>query len=173
MELVVVIAHLFRRFFTESKRKLGYGSLGNRRGPLIKKILFGLLAGLLSGNCALARERPNILLLMAEDMSPRVGAFGDSIAVTPSLDALAAEGVRYPNTFTTAGVCAPSRASHILGMHQISTGGQHMRTMSAPDGGYFAVPPAAVKAYPELLRATGYYLYGSQAGLPVQRSPFG
>ena len=126
---------------------------------MIKKILFGLLAGLLAGNCALARERPNILLLMSEDMSPRVGAFGDSIAVTPSLDALAAEGLRYPNTFTTAGVCAPSRASHILGMHQISTGGQHMRTSSAPDGGYFAVPPAEVKAYPELLRAAGYYTY--------------
>ncbi len=56
-------------------------------------------------------SRPNILLLMAEDMSPRVGAFGDRVAVTPNLDALAAEGVRYTNTFTTAGVCAPSRAT--------------------------------------------------------------
>ena len=103
--------------------------------------------------------RPNILLLMAEDMSPRVGAFGDPVAVTPNLDALAREGVRYPNTFTAAGVCAPSRAAHILGMHQISTGTQHMRTSSRPEGGYFAVPPAAVKAYPELLRAAGYYTY--------------
>ena len=55
--------------------------------------------------------RPNILLLMAEDMSARVGAFGDSVAVTPNLDALAAQGVRYTNTFATAGVCAPSRAA--------------------------------------------------------------
>ena len=109
-----------------------------------------------------AQERPNILLLMAEDMSARVGAFGDTVAVTPTLDALAKQGVMYPNTFTTAGVCAPSRAGHILGMHQISTGGQHMRTGMRPEGGYFAVPPAEVKAYPELLRAAGYYTYTDQ-----------
>ena len=104
-------------------------------------------------------NRPNFLLLMAEDMSLRVAAFGDPVAVTPNLDALAAEGVRYPNTFTSAGVCAPSRAAHILGMHQIATGTQHMRTGSYPGGGYAAVPPAQVKAYPELLRAAGYYTY--------------
>ena len=80
--------------------------------------LFAHMAG------AQLQSQPNILLLMAEDMSPRVGAFGDRVAVTPNLDALAAEGVRYTNTFTTAGVCAPSRAAHILGMHQISTGTQ-------------------------------------------------
>ena len=86
-------------------------------------------------------QRPNILLLMAEDMSARVGAFGDPVAVTPHLDALAAQGVRYTNTFTTAGVCAPSRAAHILGMHQISTGTQHMRSSTRPEGSYYSVPP--------------------------------
>jgi N-sulfoglucosamine sulfohydrolase len=104
-------------------------------------------------------RRPNILLLMAEDMSARVGAFGDTAAITPNLDELATEGVRYPNTFTTAGVCAPSRAAHILGMHQISTGTQHMRTTRGPLGTYAAVPPEHAKAYPELLRAAGYYTY--------------
>ena len=104
-------------------------------------------------------KRPNILLMMAEDMSSRVGAFGDEVASTPHLDTLAGEGVRYTNVFTTAGVCAPSRAGHILGVHQISTGTQHMRSTNAPDGGYYAVPPAQVKAYPELLRAAGYYTY--------------
>ena len=106
-----------------------------------------------------ADSRPNILLLMAEDMSSRVGAFGDAVAVTPNLDQLAGQGVRYTNTFTTASVCAPSRAAHILGMHQISTGSQHMRSSSRPDGAYASVPPAEVKAYPELLRAAGYYTY--------------
>ena len=54
---------------------------------------------------------------------------------------------------------APSRAAHILGMYQISTGTQHMRASGAPGGGYRAVPPARAKAYPELLRAAGYYTY--------------
>ncbi|MEP4147839.1 MAG: sulfatase-like hydrolase/transferase [Halioglobus sp.] len=123
-----------------------------------------LLSGVLlfffaSGAFTADAQRPNVLILMAEDMSARVGAFGDNVAVTPNLDALARQGVRFPNVFTTAGVCAPSRAGHILGMHQISTGTQHMRTSGRPEGGYFSVPPVEVKAYPELLRAAGYYTY--------------
>ncbi len=101
-------------------------------------------------------EPPNILVLMAEDMGPRVGAFGDPLAVTPHIDRLASEGVRYPNTFTTAGVCAPSRAAHITGVHQMALGAQHMRSFQ---GGYRAVPPPEVKAYPELLRAAGYHTF--------------
>ncbi|MGJ8680821.1 sulfatase family protein [Paraglaciecola sp.] len=104
-------------------------------------------------------NRPNILLIMAEDMSARVGAFDDPVAVTPHIDALAEVGIRYPNTFTTAGVCAPSRTSQILGMHQISVGGQHMRTRDFKASKYLAVPPAKVKAYPELLRQAGYFTY--------------
>ncbi len=116
---------------------------------------------LLCSNVVFATEpqSPNILVIMAEDMSARVGAFGDTVAVTPNLDQLAGEGTRYPNTFTTAGVCAPSRAAHITGMHQIAIGAQHMRTSSAPSGGYKGVPPAHVKAYPELLRRAGYFTF--------------
>ena len=72
------------------------------------------LALVLLSNSVVAQTRPNILLIMAEDMSARVGAFGDNVAVTPNLDRLARISVRYPNTFTTAGVCAPSRAAHIF-----------------------------------------------------------
>ena len=122
----------------------------------MKKLLAILLVGFTLPTAAANLKQPTILLLMAEDMSSRVGAFGDPVAVTPSLDALATQGVRYTNTFTTAGVCAPSRAAHILGMHQISTGTQHMRTGRL---GYLSVPPAEVKAYPELLRTAGYYTF--------------
>jgi len=59
--------------------------------------------------------RPNIVLVLFEDMSPRVGSFGDRIAHTPNLDRIAAEGVRYTNVFTTSGVCAPSRAALMTG----------------------------------------------------------
>lgn len=110
---------------------------------------------------AMAQQRPNILLIMAEDMSARVGAFGDNVAVTPNLDRLASTSIRYPNTFTTAGVCAPSRAAHILAVHQISAGAQHMRTRSFKESAYRSVPPAHIKAYPELLRREGYYTFTS------------
>jgi arylsulfatase A-like enzyme len=115
-----------------------------------------LLAALAVGTAAptsAADRRPNILLLLAEDLGPRVGAFGDPVAVTPRLDQLAQEGTRYTRVFTTSGVCAPSRAALLTGVHAISTGSLHMRTSNE---GYQSVPPPEVKAFPELLRAAGY-----------------
>jgi N-sulfoglucosamine sulfohydrolase len=137
----------------------------------ILKTLRLLLALLAASTCvnASVSEAPNILLIMAEDLSARIGAFGDSVAVTPNLNALAEQGVRYDRVFTTSGVCAPSRAAQITGMHQISIGAQHMRAGSRPDGKYLAVPSHNVKAYPELLRAAGYYTF-TEAKLDYQFS---
>ena len=104
-------------------------------------------------------DQPNILLLVAEDLGPRVGSYGDQHAITPNLDALAQQSTRFTHVFTTAGVCAPSRAALITGQHQISFGAQHMRTSTAPLGGYLAQPPAQLRALPELLRQLGYYTY--------------
>jgi arylsulfatase A-like enzyme len=115
-----------------------------------------VLAVALGAPCV-AQERPNILLMVAEDMSHRLGSFGDTVARTPNLDELARRSVRFPQTFTTAGVCAPSRAALITGQHQISFGAQHMRTTTGPLGPYLALPAAEVKAFPELLRQAGYY----------------
>ena len=112
-----------------------------------------------SGPISNPPTRPNILVLMAEDMSGRVGAFGDPVAVTPNIDSLAEQGTRYTETFTASGVCAPSRAALLTGMHPISIGAQHMRSSSYPEGEYRAVPPPEVKAFPELLRAAGYYTF--------------
>jgi arylsulfatase A-like enzyme len=102
-----------------------------------------------------ADDRPNILLIMAEDLSPRIGAYGDKVARTPNIDRLASESVRYTNAHTTAGVCAPSRAGMIMGAHQNHWGAGHMR---AHAGGYVAVPPEDWKAFPELLRRAGYWV---------------
>jgi arylsulfatase A-like enzyme len=105
---------------------------------------------------------PNIIWLVAEDISPRFAAYGDSLAHTPHLNALARRGIVYDNAFTTAGVCAPSRSSLITGAYQTSIGTQHMRQRASviPMPGfprYSAVPPPEVKAFPELLRAAGYW----------------
>ena len=104
-------------------------------------------------------ERPNILLLIAEDLSPRIEPYGDDLAKTPNLTKLGTKSIRYTSTFTTAGVCAPSRASLITGQHQISFGAQHMRTSTSPLGKYLALPPDQVKAFPELLRREGYFTF--------------
>jgi arylsulfatase A-like enzyme len=108
-----------------------------------------------------AARRPNILWISNEDMSPHLGAYGDLTARTPVLDRLARESVRYTRAFTTAPVCAPSRAAIITGMYQTTIGAQHMRTTedTVPElpGPYLAVPPFYVKAFPEYLRAAGYF----------------
>jgi N-sulfoglucosamine sulfohydrolase len=105
--------------------------------------------------------RPNILWISVEDMSPHLGVYGDSLARTPTLDRLASQSIRYTSAFTTAPVCAPSRAAIITGMYQTAIGAQHMRTTedTVPElpGPYLAVPPFYVKAFPEYLRAGGYY----------------
>ena len=108
-------------------------------------------------------DRPNILWISVEDTSPRFGCYGDPIARTPNIDRLAAGGCRFPNAFSTAGVCAPSRSAIITGMYQTSIGTHHMRTthsnkharnMATP---YSAVPPPYVKTFTEYLRGAGYY----------------
>ena len=51
-------------------------------------------------------ERPNILIIMADDMGPRINALGDSVSITPALDEFVKSGTSYVNAFATAGVCA-------------------------------------------------------------------
>lgn len=107
-------------------------------------------------------ERPNIILITAEDLGPRLGFLGDGVAVTPNLDRLASQSVVFTRAFTTAGVCSPSRAALITGTHQTSIGAHNMRTSSYGENmdegaPYRAVPPPFVKAFPELLRAAGYF----------------
>ena len=96
-----------------------------------------------------ADDRPNILWISCEDISPNLGCYGDTHAITPNLDALARSGVRFDRAFTPAGVCAVVRSGVITGMYPPSIGSQHMRSR--------IIPPADVKAFPELLRAAGYF----------------
>ncbi len=96
-----------------------------------------------------AAQQPNILWLSAEDISPHLGCYGDSKAITPNLDQLAKGGVRYTHAFTTAGVCAPCRSGIITGMYQTTIGTHHMRCN--------AQLPEYIKPFPIYLRQAGYY----------------
>ena len=108
-------------------------------------------------------ERPNILWVSFEDTNPFYGCYGDSVARTPNLDRLAAQGCRWTHCFSTAGVCAPARSAVITGMYAISIGTHHMRTThrhpETPElpTPYSAVVPHYVKCFTEYLRAAGYY----------------
>src|SRR6478735_4570213 len=84
-------------------------------------MILGLLLGLDSRS--LAAPRPNIIVILADDMGfSDIGCYGSEIA-TPDIDALAAGGVRFTQ-FYNAGRCCPSRASLLTGLypHQADLG---------------------------------------------------
>jgi len=95
-----------------------------------------------------AADRPNIVLIGAEDISPNLGCYGDPDAITPNLDKLAAQGARFTRCFTHAPVCAPSRSGLITGMYPTTMGSHHMRSK-------LIAPPTT---YVEELRKAGYFI---------------
>jgi arylsulfatase A-like enzyme/glycerophosphoryl diester phosphodiesterase len=98
-------------------------------------------------------RRPNILWLIAEDMSPDLGCYGAKLVTTPNLDALAASGVRYTRAFTTAPVCSPSRSAFCTGMYQTTIGAHNHR--SHRDDSYKL--PEGVKVVTDWMRESGYF----------------
>lgn len=67
-------------------------------------------------------ERPNVLLILVDDLKPALGCYGDSAAKTPHIDRLAARGMRFDLAYCNQAVCAPSRFALMLGSHSSSTG---------------------------------------------------
>jgi arylsulfatase A-like enzyme len=87
---------------------------------------------------------------VSEDNNPWIGAYGDRLARTPHLDALARRGLLYRHAWSAAPVCAPSRFAILTGVHPESCApANHMRAMAKLGG--------ALRTYPELLRDAGYY----------------
>jgi len=104
-----------------------------------------------------AAERPNILLLFADDLGyADLGANGirDDIA-TPHLDRIAEGGVRFTAGYATHPVCSPSRAGLLSGMYQHRFGFEHNsgpERYAAPNFGL----PRSIPTLAETLKAAGY-----------------
>lgn len=95
-------------------------------------------------------ERPNILWIVSEDNNPYVGAYGDRLAYTPTIDGLAKKGLLYRNVYSNAPVCAPSRFGILTGVYPESCApANHMRAK--------ARFPKDLRTYPELMRQAGYF----------------
>lgn len=136
-----------------------------------------------------AQQKPNILWLTCEDISPMLSMYGDSTAKTPNIDKLASESLIFTEAFATVGVCAPARSSIITGMYPISIGTHNMRTGQDTAGWgkrtydndasegfmakgvdingksvpfYSAVLPPEIKCFTEYLRADGYFCTNNQ-----------
>jgi arylsulfatase A-like enzyme len=80
-------------------------------------VLLLVLAGV-TGFAADTNRRPNILVVLADDMGlGDVGCYGGKQAPTPRLDQLAAEGTRFTQYYSASPICSPSRAGLITGMY--------------------------------------------------------
>ncbi|WDQ17214.1 sulfatase [Rhodopirellula sp. P2] len=77
---------------------------------------------LATSNVSVAEERPNVLLILVDDLKPALGCYGDTHAKTPNIDALASRGMRFDMAYCNQAVCAPSRFTLMLGSHSTSTG---------------------------------------------------
>ncbi|MDN5200314.1 sulfatase [Fulvivirgaceae bacterium BMA10] len=70
---------------------------------------------------------PNIIWIIAEDLSPDIGCYGNSQVKTTTLDDLANHGIRYMNAYATGAACSPSRTALATGYYQNAIGAHHMR----------------------------------------------
>lgn len=102
---------------------------------------------------------PNILWLIADDLSPDLGCYGESLVRTPHLDKLAAEGCRYNQAFATAPVCSPARSAFMTGMYQTSIGAHQHRTPQKKS------LPGPVRFFPDILCQEGYFTCNANADL--------
>jgi arylsulfatase A-like enzyme len=63
-------------------------------------------------------ERPNIILINADDLGyAGIGCYGQELILTPNIDKMAADGMRFTNFYSANTVCVPSRTGMLLGMH--------------------------------------------------------
>lgn len=67
-------------------------------------------------------EKPNILLILVDDLKPSLGSFGDPVAVSPNIDKLAGQGMRFEMAYCNQSVCMASRYNLLLGSRSSSTG---------------------------------------------------
>jgi arylsulfatase A-like enzyme len=95
-----------------------------------------------------APEKPNIVVIIADDMSwPDSGPYGNRSVHTPNLDRLAREGMRFDEAWLTISSCSPSRASILTGRYPHSSGAGHLMKPLPEDALLLTTP----------LRQAGYW----------------
>jgi len=100
---------------------------------------------------ALAAERPNFIVIMADDIGAEgLGCYGSTIYTTPHLDRMAEEGARFENAYATS-LCTPTRVMIMSGLYPNRTGFQNL--ISKKEG---ARMPANIRTFGHDLKDAGY-----------------
>ncbi|MCC6695442.1 MAG: sulfatase [Candidatus Hydrogenedentes bacterium] len=106
-------------------------------------------------DAAESQTRPNIVWIIAEDMSCHFGFQGEPLVKTPHVDRLAREGAVFDSAYTTCPVCSPSRSALITAMYQTTIGAHNHRSFR---GAIKHDLPEPVRPVPEYFKAAGYYV---------------
>jgi arylsulfatase A-like enzyme len=89
----------------------------------MKTSLLSLTLGcILAAAVSAAAERPNVLFIISDDLNNYLGCYGDPLAKTPNIDALAARGVKFERAYCAFPLCGPSRNSILTGLYPNSNG---------------------------------------------------
>jgi arylsulfatase len=131
----------------------------------VRSIMCLLAAVIAALTIAFAQDvprRPNIVVILGDDLGfADMGMFGSEIE-TPNLDALAREGVRFTNFYTHAS-CSPTRSLLLSGVDTHLNGLGNMDEWTAPNqrglAGYEGHLNTRVATLPQLLRDAGYHTY--------------
>ena len=122
-------------------------------------ILIVLHASMLFSCVKEKTQRPNILWIYVEDISPDLGCYGESLVSTPQLDRLASNGVLFDNVIMPAPVCSPCRSAMITGLMHTTTGLHNHHSSRTEESAIFL--PDTVKTIPELFKEAGYFTFNS------------
>lgn len=115
------------------------------------RLFLGFVLAMLMGN-PVAAEQPNILLIYVDDLGyGDLGSYGHPILQTPSIDALAADGMRFTSNYSPSALCSPSRAGLLTGRTPYRTG---IKSWIPHNSGVFLRDEEITLA--EVLRDAGY-----------------
>lgn len=116
-----------------------------------------LLAGSLAGRQPSAARKPNLIIILADDLGcGDIACFGGKDVSTPRIDSIAAAGTRFTDGYVSCAVCSPSRAALLTGRHQQRFGHEfnpHSEEWEAKAG--FGLPRNE-KILPQYLKPLGY-----------------
>ncbi len=132
-----------------------------RRRLLLRTALAATGAGILRSQGP-AAARPNILLVIADDLAAwMLGCYGNQEILTPQIDKLAAQGVRFENAFVCTPICSASRATLLTGRTPMQHGIHDFltpRPIEQPPQGQAAPPPGFPQEVflSDILSAQGY-----------------
>lgn len=114
----------------------------------------GALLGLFAGAAFGAESKPNIILILADDLGyGELGSYGQKLIKTPVLDRMATEGMRFTQFYAGNTVCAPSRSVLLTGLH---TGHTRVRGNAGPQNTAAQTLMSGDVTFARVLQQAGY-----------------